>query len=111
MLRCYLLFRRKIQILFSKLGKPPMGTLVAAHANPLQVAVETADQPPLNIAAKPGVSVNTMALSSVPHSIDAETLGISTGIVCLEAPTIARMVAYGKFLDDRTGFCHMEALG
>ncbi|KAJ7822792.1 hypothetical protein B0H14DRAFT_2598238 [Mycena olivaceomarginata] len=74
----------------SELGKPPMGTLVAAHANPLQVAVETADQPPLNIAAKPGVSVNTMALSSVPHSIDAETLGISTGITTAQAFAIWR---------------------
>jgi hypothetical protein len=67
------------------------------------------------IAAKPVVSVNTLAAllsyTCVPHSINAETLGISMGIVCVEAPTIARMVAYGKFLDDRTGFCHMEALG
>ncbi|KAF8208473.1 hypothetical protein K438DRAFT_1754376 [Mycena galopus ATCC 62051] len=48
----------------SELGKPPMGILsrlVAAHANPLQVVVETAEQPPLNT---PSLQANTVYTSS-----------------------------------------------
>lgn len=41
-----------------------MGTLVAAHTNPLQVAVETADQSPLNTSSLQSLQTNTLYTGS-----------------------------------------------